>query len=355
MAIPLPKHVAKLTAYSSAKSEKITGTTWLNANESPYDDARTVALKGLNRYPDPQPEGVLSRYSQYAGVTQNQVMMTRGADEGIELLVRTYCEPGVDAITIFAPTYGMYKVTAESNNVALNVQSQADLTEKSAAEIAKSTAGSRLVFVCNPNNPTGALLPKARIAEIQSALSDEQILVVDEAYIEFAADESSAALISKGNVAVLRTLSKAFAMAGLRSGFLIASDTLLAPIRKVIAPYPIPGVVASIVEDALSDDGINTMRARVRTLNELKAALFDWLKSSPAIDEVHPSAGNFILCRVTDASMLKNARDMGLILRPFVLWDNNRYVRISIGSSEELSEVNRWLASIASDNQKGIA
>ena len=168
----LPKNLNELKAYSSAKSMKLTGSTWLNANESPYAKTFDVSLDNLNRYPDPQPQAVIDAYADYAGVSEENVLMTRGADEGIELLVRTFCEPGKDSISIFAPTYGMYKVTADTHNVALNVLSQEQLLNDDKTTISEACAQSKLVFICNPNNPTGPILPVEKIAEIDRQLGE---------------------------------------------------------------------------------------------------------------------------------------------------------------------------------------
>ncbi|MGO2076459.1 MAG: aminotransferase class I/II-fold pyridoxal phosphate-dependent enzyme, partial [Pseudoalteromonas sp.] len=152
-------------------SEKLTGTTWLNANESPYVKNVNICIDDLNRYPDPQPLNVINRYADYAELKTENVLMTRGADEGIELLVRTYCQPATDSIALFLPTYGMYKVTADTHNVAINGLSQALLIDGSVDEIITAVGHSKLVFICNPNNPTGSLTPLDKIKAITTALA----------------------------------------------------------------------------------------------------------------------------------------------------------------------------------------
>ena len=140
----------------------------------------------------------------------------------------------------------MYKVTADTHNVAINSLTQALLLDGSVDEIVKAVGNSKLVFICNPNNPTGSLTPLNKVKAIATALAGKALVIVDEAYIEFCPEQSATALINEySNVVVLRTLSKAFALAGLRTGFTLAQKSVLAPIRKVIAPYPVSGVVAS--------------------------------------------------------------------------------------------------------------
>jgi histidinol-phosphate aminotransferase len=343
----LPDNINALKAYSSAKSEKLSGSTWLNANESPYAKTFELTLSDLNRYPDPQPEAVIIAYAKYCGLQSEQVIITRGADEGIELLVRTYCKPSEDSIALFLPTYGMYKVTADSHNVAINELSQALLLEGSAQDIVEAVGQSKLVFICNPNNPTGSLTGLDKISAIAKALENKAIVVVDEAYIEFCDDKTATALLQDfRNIVVLRTLSKAFALAGLRTGFMLANACTLAPVRKVIAPYPVSRVVAQIAAQALSTDAITQMRRQVAILNRAKDILLQWLKNSNAVTQVLAGEGNFVTLQLRDKSFTKQAMDKGLIMRPFILFGQDDWLRISIGSEQELEQVRIWLESL---------
>ena len=340
----LPANIDALAAYSSAKSEKLTGTTWLNANESPYVKSIDISINDLNRYPDPQPASVINRYASYAQLTPEQVLMTRGADEGIELLVRTYCQPAQDSVALFLPTYGMYKVTADTHNVAINGLSQALLLDGTVDEIVTAVGNSKLVFICNPNNPTGSLTPLEKVKAIATALADKALIVVDEAYIEFCPEQSASKLINDfANIVVLRTLSKAFALAGLRTGFTLAQASVLAPIRKVIAPYPVSTVVASIAASALSPDAITSMRRQVSILNALRAKLKQWLEASPAVLQVLSGEGNFVTLKLADKNSFTIALEQGLVMRAFTLYGENDWLRISIGSEQELEQVKIWL------------
>ena len=340
----LPANIDALAAYSSAKSEKLTGTTWLNANESPYVKNINISCDDLNRYPDPQPATVINSYANYTQLTPEQVLMTRGADEGIELLVRTYCQPAQDSVALFLPTYGMYKVTADTHNVAINSLSQALLLEGSVDEIISAIGSSKLVFICNPNNPTGSLTPLDKIKAIATALTDKALVIVDEAYIEFCPEQSASSLINEfANLVVLRTLSKAFALAGLRTGFTLAQASVLAPIRKVIAPYPVSTVVASIAASALSPDAITSMRRQVTILNALKVKLKQWLAASPAVLQVLSGEGNFVTLKLADKNSFNVALEQGLVMRAFTLYGENDWLRISIGNEQELEQVKIWL------------
>ncbi|WP_372767777.1 histidinol-phosphate transaminase [Pseudoalteromonas sp.] len=342
-----PDYIASLTAYSSAKSEKLSGSTWLNANESPFTNEFELNLTNLNRYPDPQPEAVISAYASYADLAPSNVLMTRGADEGIELLVSTFCRSGVDAIAQFIPTYGMYKVTAESANVTLINLTQSDLLEASTTELVEKALNAKLVFICNPNNPTGSVVPLKRIEEIAYAFKDKAIVVVDEAYIEFCDELTAAQLIkSHQNVVVLRTLSKAFALAGLRTGFVLSNQTLINTMRKVLAPYPVSTVVASIAEQALSPCNINSMKRQVTILNNNRETLISTLKQCIKVVKILPSFANFVTIKLSDKCYITKAMASGLIMRPFTLYGEDDWLRISIGSEQELNVVFNWLMEI---------
>ncbi|MCF7513437.1 histidinol-phosphate transaminase [Pseudoalteromonas sp. L23] len=342
--IALPNNIEKLKAYSSAKSAKLTGTTWLNANESPYARVLEMCFDNLNRYPDPQPQAVIDAYAGYAKVEQTNVLMTRGADEGIELLVRTYCEPAKDSIAIFTPTYGMYKVTADTHNIAINELSQAQLAKNDVGSLISAIGDAKLVFVCNPNNPTGAIQPASKVAALADKLKGRAIVVVDEAYIEFCEEQTCVELIKEfSNVVVLRTLSKAFALAGLRVGFMLASEALLAPVRKVIAPYPVSTVVAQIAATALTSDAITQMRRQVSILNLAKKKLIQWLQDSEFVSAMLCGEGNFVTLQLTDKQFVEQAMRQGLIMRPFVLFGEDNWLRISIGNEQELKQVENWL------------
>ncbi|CAH9061563.1 Histidinol-phosphate aminotransferase [Pseudoalteromonas sp. CIP111854] len=346
----LPNNISALAAYSSAKSQKLTGTTWLNANESPYTKTFELSLSDLNRYPDPQPNNVINAYAKYAGLNTEQVLMTRGADEGIELLVRTYCENSKDSIALFLPTYGMYKVTADTHNIAINALTQKLLLEGTAEQITSAIGDSKLVFICNPNNPTGSLTELDKISAIAIALADKAIVVVDEAYIEFCPEKSAASLLQDfNNIVVLRTLSKAFALAGLRTGFMLANTELLKPVRKVIAPYPVSRVVAQIAEQALQSDAITQMRRQVTILNRAKAALVQWLKSCSAVNTVLNGEGNFVTVQFKQKEDIDNAMQSGLIMRPFTLYEQDNWLRISIGNEQELEQVKLWLEMLGTE------
>lgn len=251
-----------LEPYQSARRIGGEGQIWINANESPFINSD---LDSLNRYPECQPPELITRYAEYAGVSNQQVLTSRGADEAIELLIRTFCIPGRDSIACFGPTYGMYAISAKTFNVgvkALRLDDEYQLPQ----ELCSQVGDAKLVFICNPNNPTGTVIAPDAIEAVIRSLPDT-LVVVDEAYIEFCPDYSVASLLDKyDNLIVLRTLSKAFALAGARCGFMLATPEVIEMVMRVIAPYPVPLPVAKLAIDALSKDGIARMQTQVAQL-----------------------------------------------------------------------------------------
>ncbi|MEI6859690.1 MAG: histidinol-phosphate transaminase [Shewanella sp.] len=306
-----------LQPYQSARRIGGKGHIWVNANESPFNNAllTDVTMENINRYPECQPPELISAYSNYSGVAQECIITGRGADEAIELLIRTFCVPGVDSIACFGPTYGMYAISAKTFNVgvnALNLTTDYQLPQDIAAQIAKA----KLVFICNPNNPTGTVIDKARIEQVIAQLPNA-LVVVDEAYIEFCPDYSVADLIDKyDNLVVLRTLSKAFALAGARCGFMLANSNICEMVMRVIAPYPVPMPVAQLATAALSTAGIKLMQQQVSELKRCGERLRDALQDYGA--KVLPANGNFVLVQLdTNSTLREDLANNGVVARSY--------------------------------------
>lgn len=300
-----------LEPYQSARRIGGRGDIWINANESPFN---RTELARLNRYPECQPPELIEAYSQYSKVPAANIVCGRGADEAIELLIRAFCIPGRDSIAIFGPTYGMYGISANTFNVGVNALSLTDNYELP-SDI-DGVKGCKLVFICNPNNPTGTVISVAKIEAVLQQLP-EQLVVVDEAYIEFCPENSVAQLLANyPNLVILRTLSKAFALAGARCGFLMASSDIIAIIMLVIAPYPVPLPVSTLAVQALSADGISNMLADVALLKAQGQRLADELEQLGA--NVVPSGANFVLAYFDDIDTVsRGLKDAGIVARAY--------------------------------------
>lgn len=342
------KHLARetvqtLTPYLSARRIGGTGDVWLNANESPDCDEYQIDSSKLNRYPEFQPPELINAYSDYAGVKNNQILSTRGADESIEILIRTFCEPGADSILICPPTYGMYAISAETCGVTIKEQAlnkNFDVDYKAVEQAVNEAESSvKLVFLCAPNNPTGNMLDSQKLIALLQATKGKALIVVDEAYIEFSPELSQVALIAKHeNLVITRTLSKAFALASIRCGFTLAQESVIEMLSKVIAPYPVPAPVAQIATQALSKDGLAVMKARVNLLNNNRRLLQDALQKIDYVTEVFPATGNFVLVRFKDSAKVFSAfAKEGIIMRDFANKPRlENCIRITIGSKAEM-------------------
>lgn len=327
------KQVQALTPYMSARRIGGSGDVWLNANESPFDNEYKTDFTRLNRYSDCQPPALIEAYAAYAGVKGNQVLTSRGADEGIELLIRAFCEPNEDAILYCPPTYGMYAISAETIGVERKVVPLTAEWQLDLDAIEANLDNVKLVFVCSPNNPTGNLVNRADIVKLLEMTKDRAIVVMDEAYIDFCPEASTVDLLAQySNLAILRTLSKAFALAGLRCGFTLANEELINVLLKVIAPYPVPVPVADIAVQALSEAGLARAKFQVLDLNANRAYLQVGLQMIEGIT-VFEGWGNYLLVKFPDGDALfKAAWDHGIILRNSPI---ENCVRISVGNREE--------------------
>lgn len=342
--------VKALTPYASARLSMSGGSVWLNANENAL--APEYQLSGsYNRYPDCQPPALIAAYAAYAGVEPSQVLVSRGADEGIELLIRSFCEPQTpgqdgDSVIICPPTYGMYAISAESNQVRRSiVPLTADFTLDTAAIFAAPTP--KLVFICSPNNPTGDLIPRQQIIDVLEFYKDKALVVVDEAYIEFAPAATVLNLLNDyPNLVVLRTLSKAFALAGLRCGFTLAAPDIIQALKQMIAPYPLAAPVAEIATLALSEAGQARMQQSVLTINQLRDAFITFAKTQQAVLQVYASKANYVLLQVKDAAacVAAIAAEGILIRNQSSQLGLSQVVRVSIGNPAEMALVQDALA-----------
>ncbi|HWU75148.1 MAG TPA: histidinol-phosphate transaminase [Rhodanobacter sp.] len=341
--------ILAMQPYSSARMEAAGGAIWLNANESPWAPAGDGGV-GCNRYPEPQPAELVEALATLHGVQHAQVLVTRGSDEGIDLLVRAFCRAGKDAILIQPPTFGMYAIYAQTQNAAvIEVPLTRDFSVDVDELLAAVTPAVKLTFVCTPNNPSGQRVPRASIERLAGALQGRSVLVVDEAYVEFDDEASVVDLIDRhDNLAVLRTLSKAWALAGARVGCVLANAAVIGLLRRIIAPYPLPRPCVAAALAALSTEGQVVARTHLETIRAQRVRMQLALRTVPGVREVLPSATNFLAVRFDDAEAI-NQR---LLAAGIVVRDIRRYpnlgdaLRITIGSAQENDRVLAVLAEV---------
>ncbi|MEO8808633.1 MAG: histidinol-phosphate transaminase [Rhodanobacter sp.] len=324
--------------YSSARMEASGGEVLLNANESAWAPPGDDGL-GCNRYPQPQPAALVATLAALYDVRHEQLLIGRGSDEAIDLLVRAFCRAGEDAILIQPPTFGMYSVCARIQHAAvIEVPLADDFTLDVDAVLMAVTPAVKLVFVCTPNNPSGQCVPREDIERLLQLLDGRALLVVDEAYIEFAYERSVADLIDRYEyLAVLRTLSKAWALAGARIGCLLANAAVIALLRRIMAPYPLPLPCVAAALAALTEEGQLQTREHLAVLRSEHERVRGALASLGCVRTVLPSQANFLTVRFDDAGAIYQR----LLAAGVVVRDVRRYprlgdaLRITIGMPTE--------------------
>jgi histidinol-phosphate aminotransferase len=340
--------IQTLKAYEHAVWEP--GLVRLHANELPWRQANDRSQAGLNRYPEPHPHELTAALARFYGVPPEWLLASRGSDEAIDLLVRSYCRAGEDAILISPPTFGMYGVAARVQGAEVltaPLQRESGYDCDFAALRAQCTDQVKLVFLCSPNNPTGNRFDAQAIADLARKLEGRALLVIDEAYVEFAEAPSLVSrLESLPGLVLLRTLSKAYALAGARCGALIAHPDIVALLRKVIQPYALTQLTIEAVFAALEPQAIADAHAHRATIKSERARMADALKSHKCVRRVWPSEANFLLVEFDDAgAALQRAHGVGVLVRDLrAALKPAQALRISIGSPEQNQQL---LASLA--------
>jgi histidinol-phosphate aminotransferase len=311
----------------------------MHANEMPWRASGDNSIAGLNRYPEPQPQALVERMAQLYGVPARQLLVGRGSDEAIDLLVRAFCRAGQDNVVITPPTFGFYKVAARIQGAGvLEVPLLRDRFALDAGQVIAAGLRAKIVFLCSPNNPTGNLLDEVAMLRVCTELAGKALIVVDEAYVEFCGRASLTARLAEfPNLVILRTLSKAYALAGARLGTVIASEDIIGLLRRIIPPYAIP---ASTVDEvlALTEAPQRALSAaRIRTLLDERASMHERLERCANVAQVFPSDANFLLVECRDARRFFAAgKSAGLIVRDFSSYPGlANCLRITIGTPDQ--------------------
>src|ERR1700733_8017111 len=301
--------IVGLRAYTHAAW--VPGLTRLHANEAPWPPVADPTPAGLNRYPEPQPRALIDAMAALYGVPADNVLATRGSDEAIDLLSRIYLRAGTDAILQCTPSFGMYQVAARIQGAEV-VEVSLDAERGWALDPQRLLAAWRpevkLVYLCSPNNPTANLLDTSALEELCTALEGKAIVVIDEAYVEWSRSASLTRWLNRfSTLAILRTLSKAHALAGARVGALLAHPKLIELARRVIPPYSLaqPSVEAAL--RALDPAELSAARLKIDSLLEEREHLAARLRALPLVERVWPSDANFLLIDCRDADRLMRA------------------------------------------------
>ena len=323
-------NIRRLTPYSSARNEfSGEASVFLDANESPYNNS-------YNRYPDPLQRNLKRLIAGIKGVGEENIFIGNGSDEAIDLCFRIFCEPRTDNVISISPSYGMYSVCADINDVEMRqIPLNPDFSLPVERLLAAADQHTKLLFICSPNNPTGNAFPTGEIRELLRRF--DGMVVVDEAYIDFSSQPSMlAAIADHPNLIVLQTLSKAWGMAALRVGLAFAGEGLMRVFANVKYPYNVNVASQRLAAEMLTRDRESTLLQVAETLRQ-RDLVATRLRSCPCVTHIYPSDANFLLVRVKDARALyQKLLSDGIIVRDrsrVLLCDN--CLRITIGTPEE--------------------
>lgn len=329
----LRPHLQTLVPYSSARDE-YTGKEgiFLDANENPFG---SVTEELFNRYPDPYQHAIKDKLAPIKGVSPSHIFLGNGSDEPIDLLVRAFCEPQQDNMIILPPTYGMYEVSANINNVSIQkVPLTPDFQLDVNAILSAVNEHTKIIWVCSPNNPSGNLVDRSAICRIIESVNC--LVVVDEAYTDFAPSETFLPDLEKyPNLVVLQTFSKAWGLAALRLGMAFASEEIVKILNKIKPPYNINGLTQKVLIDALDYEELKNKY--VQEILQNREHLVQKLATLPIVVKIFPSDANFILVRFTDSMAVFNFlinNKMILRDRSKVKWCDNS-IRITVGTARE--------------------
>lgn len=319
-------NIREMEAYSSARGEYVgDAKAWLDANENPNNT-------GLNRYPDPMQMALKRQLSEIKKLDPEQIFVGNGSDEAIDLLMRSFCEPGLDQVLTFRPSYGMYKVSASLNNLDLIELSLSPKFELPDTDSILSNISRGIIFICSPNNPTGNSFKLSDIEDIAKRFKG--IVVVDEAYIDFSEKLSALTLIeSCPNLVVLQTMSKAYGLAGARVGMAYATPFIIDVLNKVKPPYNVNTMSIEAAIKKLAE--MENIKAQIQNINTQKEKLITALSELPLVIEIFPSDANFILVKIENAfKVFQYLIDEGIVVRNRTSQIDS-CLRISIGTIQE--------------------
>jgi len=333
------EHIKSLKPYSSAREEfknSASNLVYLDANENPFDT-------GLNRYPDPQQNLVKAALAKIKNVSREQLLLGNGSDEVLDLIFRVFCEPKVDTVIVLPPTYGMYEVLANTNDVKILNISLLDNYQPNVDEILKAqNSQTKLLFLCSPNNPTANSFNADKIETLIKKFTG--IVVIDEAYIDFSSQESWIDRLNEfPNLIVIQTLSKAYGLAGIRLGACYSSTKIISVLNKIKPPYN--------VNQLTQQTALKALQNSIKTNNEIAIIISERNKLKTDLEEisfvvkVYPSDANFLLVKVDNAIVRYHQLvEYGIIVRNRTnqpICEN--CLRFTVGTKEENKKLMKTL------------
>ncbi|MEL6300563.1 MAG: histidinol-phosphate transaminase [Pseudomonadota bacterium] len=341
--------VRELKAYVPANYAD--GAVRLNANESPERSDGDTSSAGMHRYPEARPKALTQTLAKHFGVPDANVFVTRGSSEAIDLMIRCFCRPNLDGIVISPPTFGMYSVYANLQSAAVRsvpLVAKKGFTLPVDAIVDSWRGTDRLVFVTSPNNPTGNAQSVSEIARLAAAIHGRGIVVVDGAYAEFADLDAMMSLLEQPNIVMLRTMSKAYGLAGARCGAALGPAEVIDLLAKTMPPYAVPTPSSDAALAVLAEEALATMPARLEWIVTERNRLATALGRLNLVERVYPSDANFLLVKFRDPqSVLDIAAREGLLLRDFSAAPlTPNCLRISVGKEADNTRLIEILQSL---------
>ncbi len=325
------ENVKAMKPYSSARDEYVSDGSkmvFLDANENPF-------YNGVNRYPDPQQRNLKQVISEQKKISPSQLLLGNGSDEVLDLLFRAFCEPKQDNVLTLPPTYGMYTVLANLNEIEeCKIELLPNFQPNVKAILDKATPNSKLLFICSPNNPTGNLISSESIKNL--LINFNGLVVIDEAYIDFSDQESwISELDNYPNLIITQTLSKAYGLAGIRLGLCFASAEIIAVLNKIKPPYNVNELTQQKALERVLDT--KSVENEIASILAERIVLVEALKNIAFVETIYSSEANFVLAKVDNATKRYNQLlDQGIVIRnrtTQALCENT--LRFTIGTPEE--------------------
>ena len=316
------------------------GAIRLNANEAPESLWKDEDKHSLNRYPSPRPQNLINELAAFYDISNDQISISRGSTEAIDIIMRTFCIPYKDEILISPPTFDMYKFFANANSIKTNEMPLCE-SEDFCIDINKLIKNfndkTKIIFISSPNNPTGTIVSNTDIEYLLKKVKNKAIVVLDEAYIEFSEFKTMTAKINTyENLIILRTLSKAYALAGVRCGAIIANSEISEFIKKILPPFCFATPTIELIKNSIIPENINNAKTQINLIKKEKERVSKELNKTTIVNKVFQSEGNFLLVKFNDINKLKSTLENTNIIIGFLKYPSlSKFARITIGTRDE--------------------
>ncbi len=339
---PASQAIQELEPYVSARMLHALDQegTYLDANEAPKSfDFPPIDLQNIRHYADDK-TSLEEAYAAYIGRPADEVLAMRGIDEAVDLIIRAFCEPRQDHALTFVPTYGGYAAAAAAHRVELR---RASFDKDGTFDVGEAAAsGARVIFLCRPNNPTASLASIEEVEKLAQSVPDRTVIAVDEAYIEFTEHPSALDLLTDcSNLIIMRTMSKAFGLAGAHVGYTVAHPQLTLAMAKIINPYPLADPCIQLAMAALSAQGLDFLDRAVAENARVRDHFMARLGGHPDCLEVLPSQTSFVTARFENADAIHNRlREEKIFIRPLApMYGESGWLRFTVGTEADMARI----------------